>query len=257
MKPQLLFALLLAPLLFVSSCKDKQAQEDALEELSDASDKLKNDYAKQLKEGGAAEHDPAALDDLVTATKKLEASASGDEAKSIKVMRIFMESVQTDSTNLANAQGDLTAALDYSQVKEASDIDALSEKVKTYQKLNTGLMTKVKSGWLEELNTNLDKEGVSATTKNLTIQGFNAQMNPQKPHLITIREADEQLCSAILKQHQILKDNFGKWKWNASAGAPEFTDNKVIELYNKEAHKMQDANKKQIEAQRNLYQVSQ
>ena len=167
-----------------------------------------------------------------------------------------MQSVQTDMTDLTKAQEAIITASDYSQVKAATDIDTLSKGVKNYQKLNAKLMAKVQSGWSTELNTNLDKEGVTQVIKSQTIQGFNNQMNPQKPHLIKIREADALICSALLKQHQILKNDFGKWEWNSSTGTPDFKDNTTVELYNEQAVKIQEAAAMQVKAQQQFFQVS-
>jgi len=256
MKTPLLFAILLSSLLLGTSCKDKAQKTEALNELEEAHLALQKKQAEELETTGGISHNPESLDNVIEAAKKLETNSTGDEAKVAKIMRVFMQDIQADSTSLVEAQKGLTAAMDYSNVKSAADIDALSGGVKKYQQLNTELTTKVKSGWLSELQQNLEKEGVGAKIKDGTIKGFNSQMSSQKPHLLTIRQTDNDLCLTILKQHELLKKYFGKWTWDTATSALNFEDGTALKLFNEQSTKLQEISQKQLEAQKKLLQAN-
>ena len=260
MKPYFTLPLLFSLIFCCNSCKDtkstkqKEKENDAIEEIQRAADKMKADQAKAIEKDGGISGDPKSMDGMIEATKKLEEVSTGDEAKSAKVMRIFMQSIQTDMAEITKQQQNLVEGTNYSNVKTAADLDALSNKVKLYQTANATLMNKVKSGWEQSLRSGLAKEGVKQSYTTSFMRGVKTGLDKNKPHLLVIRQTDDEMCQAILAQHAVLKKYLGKWKWNAAEGAPDFQDNAALQAYNAQAVKIQNASTRQLEAQKKVVQ---
>ena len=215
----------------------------------------KAQQAKQLERNGGIRSDPASVDRIIDATKKLEEASTGDEAKAAKVMRLFMEDLSKDMAVLGAAQEALIKSTDYSSAKTPQDIDNLSKKARAYQKKNADVTAKIKSGWIQKIRENLEKEGVNEQFINNFIVGVKRGLNQKNSTLLIIRQTDDEICVAVLEQHAILKKYLNKWQWNATSETPDFEDDTALELYNAQAAKIQEISARQLEAQKKLLNV--
>ena len=255
MKAYFSLPLLLSLIFCCGACKDtKQVkkEDDAMAEFKRAADEIKATQAREMEETGELKANPKAMDRMLEASKKLEEVSTGDDAKIAKVMRIFIQGVQSDMAEISKQQSNLAEGTNYANVKTAADINTLSDKVKIYQAVNTAITNKVKSGWTQSLRDNLEKEKVSKITAAEFMSGVKTGLDRNKPHLLVIRQTDSEICEALLAQHAVLKKHLGKWQWNAAEETPNFEGDAAIEAYNVQANIIQNASERQAEAQKNI-----
>ena len=87
------------------------------------------------------------------------------------------------------------------------------------------------------------------------VKGLNMGFGKLKPQLLVIRKTDDDLCSAVLEQHRVLKKYWGKWQWDADQGVPTFEEDAAIDAYNAAAQKIQDAAAAQAAAQKKVIEI--
>jgi hypothetical protein len=247
------------PLLIATSCnrnaktsEQRKKDKDAMEEFTKTNREIQAEQAKQLESDQGIGLDNSGVDKVIEASKKLEGASTGDQAKMARVARIFAEDVQKDMASLTKHEKGLEEAMDYASVQAPEDLDSRSKKVRVYQKANKVLTNKINSGWHQTIRGNLEKEDLPKQAVADFMKGAKKTLDRQRPLLLIIRKADNDLCEAILAHHAILKKHFGKWQWDSEELAPVFEEDSALKAYNKHYEKIQVAGKKQYEAQQKL-----
>ena len=255
---KLLIYLVAVSFVFVSACQNKkketkkQKNAEAMDAFSQAAEENRRDLIKKMDENGLLETDPKQMDKMVEAVNKLQKSSSGESAKGVKALQIFVLDVQKDMKSLAKYQDGLEEAMDYSKIKKVEDIDQLTEKVKLYEKVNNELIKKINGGWYETLKKTLAAEGLEANFQKGFMQGARHGLDPKLPLLLIIRKTDDELCQAIMTQHQILKKDWGKWEWDTKEEMLNFENDSSIDAFNQTIDTILSAAKKQGEAQKKV-----
>jgi len=252
------FTLLILLPLFLCNCKQRdeakfreaeQAMDQALAEMKKAQ---RDEFEKT---GTLNDQSPEALDKMIAATKKAEEAATGDDAKILKVTRLFQIQAQKDMTTLTQAAEYLEVASDYSTIKTKEHIDQKIASAKKYQEINNAITKKIKTEWRKQIVENIDAQNVSKKSKNNFLDGFDSGMAPKRRLLMGIRKNDDQLCEGLIGQLKVLKDQFGKWSWNAEDEVPDFESDAAIDAFNEHVETVQNVAAKQAELQEQLIKL--
>lgn len=246
-----------ALVLFVSlvpAC-NKPEKKQAMDELNDASAEMANEARKELDSGGLGVETPVDNSRLLAALDKAGDAASGQEKIAINLAKISVNRMAEIMAPLTAASGDLFAGLDFSAVESKEDIDALSEGVRKYRKINGEVKAALGQVFVDDLKKEADKLGLKGKSKAEFFAAFGSKFDRQQPLLQKIRSQDDQLCAIVLDQHDLLRDSFGDWSWNADAEEIVFENDEALEIFNGLAVRLQDVATEQEATQREFLSV--
>ncbi|MCP5534706.1 MAG: hypothetical protein H7A51_00555 [Akkermansiaceae bacterium] len=250
----------LFPLFFVSCKHTKPAGETEQEkqntrELHKALRDMQEANEKSFNEDGTISGDNKGIERVIDVAKKMEDSSTEEQAATGKLLRIWMTMMQRDNLEIQNNISLITKGMEYGKIQSAEDIDKLSAMVNEYIKCNNGLTEKIRHGWLSEIRTKAKEENMEDDVILDFVAGLKQGFGKLKPQLLEIRKTDDDLCTAILEQHGVLKKHWGKWQWDEDQGVPSFEEDAAIDAYNAAAQKIQDAADAQAAAQKKVIEI--
>lgn len=252
---------LLTGFVALQSCKDtsrsaqEQKEDKALDDFERAAREFQDASRREHESGDGISGDPDKFDKMIDATKKLEGATKGDDAKLAKIMRLFIQDVQSDMRNFAQHQESFQEGTDYATIKTKEDIDSHSKKVNDYRKANAQLTGRIRDEWMPSVKKNLEKEKLDGKSAKSFLRGFENKFNLQRPYLMKVRSTDDQLCEAVLAQHAILRKYWGRWTWDAENETPGFEDDDAAEAFNRQAEIIKKVSQEQYEAQQKLLEL--
>jgi len=254
MKTSDLTVLLFSAVLF-SSC-EKAGKKEALKDLNEASDAVVEDALKELDENGGLTVDkPIDQSRLLDALDKAGDTASGQEKIAIEMAKLSVSRIAELGGRLTEVSGDLMAGLDYSKVETREDIDALSERIRKYRKVNAEVKDSFNTGLIDDLKKEGDKRGLKGRSKADFFNAMESKFDRQLPVIHEIRDIDDELCATVLEQHGLLKENIGGWHWISEEAGIQIDEDEVLAAYNALAEKIQSLAVDQAEAQRKLLSI--
>lgn len=239
--------------LLFSAC-EKPAKKEAMSEVADAVAAMNEDAMREMEEGGLSVNKPVDNSRLMDALDKAGDASSGQEKIAMNLAKLSVTRMTALAEKLNIASGDLTAGLDYSGVKEVNDLDALSEKIRSYRRANAEVKAGFSMKFLDDLKKEGDRMGLKGRAKADFFSAMGSKFSRQLPVIHKIRDFDDELCSVILKQHALLKRHFGEWSASDDEGLTFETD-EGLEAYNALAEKLQSVADDQAAAQQKLISI--
>ena len=240
--------------LFVCSCK-KPAQREALTDVNDAAASMVDDARKEIEQGGLSVDSPVDNTRLIDALDKAGDASSGQDKIAFSLAKLSVTRMTELANKLNAVSGDLTGGLDYSEVETPEDIDALSEKIRNYQKVNAEVKAGFTVGFVDGLKKEAYKMGFKGRTRTDFFSAMESKYNRQLPLIEEIRDQDNALCGIILDQHSILKKYFGGWTWGGEEEGLQFEDDDAIDAYNLLLEKLEKVSDDQTATQRELIEL--
>lgn len=234
---------------------NKPEKKQAMDELNDASSEMVDDARKELEGGGLGVETPVDNTRLLAALDKAEGAASGQEKIAINLARISVNRMAEIMAPLTAASSNLFAGLDYSGVEKKEDLDALSEGVRNYRKINGEVKTALGKSFLDDLKSEGDKLGLKGKSKAEFFTAFGSKFDKQQPLLEAIRTQDDSLCEIVLDQHDLLRESFGNWSWNAESEEIVFENDEALEKFNALAVRLQKVAAEQEATQREFFSI--
>lgn len=253
MKPRQLPLLAIAALLF-TAC-GKQPKQKAMDELKSSVAELQQEQLKKIDEGGLSVNDQADTTKVLAALDKAGEAASGQEKLRFELLKLFLQRVSDEGAKLNAVSADLGAGIDYSAVKDKGDLDALSEKVRNYRRVNAEVKKAFDKDLIEGLKKDADRMGLTGRTRDECFAGLEARFNRQLPLIHEIRDLDDHLCAVVLAQHEVLRKHYGEWKWEGGETGLSISSDKAIREYDALSAELQSVAEKQAEVQRKLVTV--
>lgn len=244
---------------FLSSCErlkeaqeKKKKSEQAMRDFENSANEMREEMVKDFESTGEINHNPEAMDRAIQNLRKAEKNLSADQAAMARVSASLMESFNREASMIQSKGQQLMSVADYSAVRSVEDLKAKRRIVEDYIKMNDDLMKRYKDGLRTEIQAALDKEKVSKKDQTAFFQGVNETLTPRIPHIIIVREADDEICKLLLKQLDILEKGYGNW--TLQDGQLLFGSDSDLTAYNALQVKMEASAAKQAQAQQSLMQ---
>lgn len=238
----------------LASCQESK-QKEAAQALEDAAEEFREDTQKELENGSLSVENPVDYSKLNDALDKAGESASGQGKLAMDLAKYSLKHMADIMAPLTSASAGLGESLDYSGVEKKEDIDVLSEKVRNYREINAEVKAAFGSELYVVLHEHADKIGLEGDARSGFFTGFKSKFRQQSPLLQKVRDQDDALCETILKQHEILKDSFGKWQWSEDLESVEFSDDVALAKYNLTLEELDKTASEQEETQREILNV--
>jgi hypothetical protein len=227
--------------------------KQALSELHAAAADLRAQTAASLTngEGGAvdARH-------LQWSLKRAAERSSGETAALLRGSQAFVTHLQSYQQAYERAAGELLAAkvLAASTLQQRAQIEDRKALVHNFVDANDAFKT-----FLQESESNYGKEfaalDVSSSQTEAAIAGFKKAWAAQRPLLVKIREADDQMGRAMLGVLDLFNSQWGKWRYDAAASLVRFQDRTALDQYKALMAEIKQGRTDQAAAQKDLLAV--
>ena len=221
-----------------------------MDDVDDAASAIMEDARKDLEDGGFGIDKPMDNTRLMDALDKAGDATSGQEKLAVNLAKISVERMTAFAAKLTAVSSDLTDGLDYSGVEKVEDLDALSDKIRSYRTVNAEVKADFSTDFIDGLKKEADKMGLKGSTKAGFFNAMESKYNKQLPLIKEIRDLDDELCVVVLEQHDLLRKYYGQWSWTENG--LQFENDEALEAYNVLAGKLEPIGQAQIAAQRKL-----
>lgn len=238
----------------VASC-ERASDKERARALQEAADEFREEARKDLEGDGLNVDTPVDYTKLNEALDRAGESSSGQEKLAMELAKFSLKHMTEIMAPLSAASAGLREALDYSGVEGVEDLDVLSEKVRGYRAVNAEVKVAFGSDLYGVLGDYADKIGLEGKTRADFFEGFKSKFERQGPLLQRVRDLDDELCGTILRQHEILKGAFGKWKWSEDVGGIEISDDGVLAEYNATLEEINRTAAAQEQTQREILNI--
>ncbi|MFK7912174.1 MAG: hypothetical protein AB8F34_16475 [Akkermansiaceae bacterium] len=214
------------PVAFISCEKKSSSSEGAkkTDEVGKAINEVTDMYARQFEGEADLESDNDTLNRAIEVARKAEQSSTGQKAANHMVLRHWLTLMRDHNLEQAENTGLVQAATDYEKTNNIEDIDASSKKIHEAIKFNNRVIQKTKTAWMTQLRELAGAEGMDNKMVTKAVSDISNSFSSIKPDLFIVRQKDHEIYEEILKQHTILKNAFGKWKWDSEKSEPVFDE---------------------------------
>ena len=229
---------------------NRAARSEAERTVTEQRDKM----VDSLKKGDAS----AGMDAVGQMRGQLERSAStmkGEDAAAMKAMAEVLRKIEVPGKGYAAAIARMKDAevLQF-KIREQATFEKHREIVREFLARNDDLATAVAN--TETITRETMKEaGISQAKIDATVAGMARGEALTRRLKSKIRAADKTIGESALGVLDQLEANWGKWKFDETAGHLVFKDSELLAAHNVLVGKIQDAGELQTKAQEKLVEV--
>ncbi|MFO0660856.1 MAG: hypothetical protein U0165_13640 [Polyangiaceae bacterium] len=206
----------------------QQKEESA--QLAVLSDRLEEILRHDLRELGHVDSSAAEVSSLMSSIEQLRPAVHGEVAQIAAARVGLAHDLDGASRHLREAKERLEGAsvLDARGVRSPEELDRRLELIDDFTKANEEMTAFLKLV-PEAYDSQLRRAGLSESARAKQVAKLRETYEPVRA--LAIRESDEDIVAGMREVVELLRDEWGLWRWNADAVALEIDDEDTLERY--------------------------
>lgn len=193
-------------------------------------DRLEELLRHDVREIGHVDTSEGEIASLIASIEQTLPSVRGDGAAVASAMVGLARDLDGASHHLREAKTRLEAAsvLDARAVHSPEELDRRLELIDDFTRANNEMTAFLKLV-PEAYDSQLRRAGVGDSARTTLVTQMRQSYEPARA--LAIRETDEDIVSGMREVVELLRDEWGTWRWNADAVALEIDDEDTLERY--------------------------
>ena len=262
MKKLLKLAFILTLPFFAVACdgnNDKSTAE-INEEMDEMKARHKAELEKEFAENGTvspeteSRHHKERMEYLEATSEQ----TSGDQAKILKAIADAMKESEELSSKLSAPDKEFEDAFDYGTIKTVEDTEKKIKKLEEYAGECDKYLEFIRNGYPERIRKGLEDEGIKSADVSKYMRQIKRNIKENQDLVEQYQIQERKIVDGVTAQLKLLKNNHGKWEWDAKEEVPLFEDSvedAVIDAFNAQYDAIYKASQKQSEIEEKLIQV--
>ena len=173
------------------------------------------------------------LDKLQKSLQKATDNSSGETAAILRGSQSYLKRMQAVQETYTVAGRQITSAhiLQPSDIRQRADLQAKTKIVQEFIAANRAFSAFLSANE-ENYRKDLVQANVSPRALEAALKGFRQKAAAQTPHLLKIRETDQDMGEGMLNILKLLDGNWAQWRYDANKQIIRFDSPAALKDYN-------------------------